>query len=248
MIRYLLICLITVLILILANGCFFGTFQTAETLGAGKVGSTAYIMIPTYAYSDSTMDDFVEAMSAGGFFQIGATDNFDVGLILSAAGIGAQGKLRLTPGVTSSRSGSSSRRSISRRGRRRSSSYNPFNAAGIFSINYDLWRGGLVPKGDLLASVRFSEYFSIYSGGQIFYAPKLTDTKLDREVNRQIYVGFNVRRSEKVTPQMQWIPTSLYIEFGYPLDLEKKTFMFGIGIGGANLPALFGSCLGAMGD
>lgn len=246
MIRYLRNYLILVFILALANGCFFGTFQTAETLGAGNVGSAAYIMIPTYAYSDSTMEDFVETMSPGGFFQIGATDNFDVGLMFSGAGIGAQGKLRLTPGFSSSRRRSSDRRYISRRGSRSRRSYNPFNVAGMFTVNYDLWHGGLIPRGDLIASIRFSEYFSIYGGGQIFYVPNLPDTMLSSKSNRQIFAGLNVRRSEKVTPQMEWIPTSLYVEFAYPLDLEKKTFMFGIGIGGANLAALFGSCLGTM--
>ena len=235
------------LLCILLDGCFFGTFQTAETLGAGNVGSTAYVMVPTYAFSDSTMEDIAENMSAGGFFQIGATDNFDIGLFLGTAGIGAQGKLRLTPGRrTSKRRKSSRSRSTGRRSKR--SSNNPFDAAAIFSINYNLWRGGLIPKGDLVGSIRFGEYFSIYGGGQIFYAPKITETELINYVNRQLFFGFNVRRGEKVNPAMDWIPSSLYIEFGYPFDLEERAFLFGLGIGGANLPVLFGSCLGAMGD
>ncbi|MCK4575866.1 hypothetical protein KAU34_05630, partial [candidate division WOR-3 bacterium] len=215
--------------------------------GAGNVGSTAYVMVPTYAFSDSTMEDIAENMSAGGFFQIGATDNFDIGLFLGTAGIGAQGKLRLTPGRrTSKRRKSSRSRSTGRRSKR--SSYNPFDAAAIFSVNYNLWRGGLIPKGDLVGSIRFGEYFSIYGGGQIFYAPKITETELINYVNRQLFFGFNVRRGEKVNPAMDWIPSSLYIEFGYPFDLEERAFLFGLGIGGANLPVLFGSCLGAMGD
>ncbi len=235
------------LLCILLDGCFFGTFQTAETLGAGNVGSTAYVMVPTYAFSDSTMEDIAENMSAGGFFQIGATDNFDIGLFLGTAGIGAQGKLRLTPGRrTSKRRKSGRSRSTGRRSKR--SSYNPFDAAAIFSVNYNLWRGGLIPKGDLVGSIRFGEYFSIYGGGQIFYAPKITETELINYVNRQLFFGFNVRRGEKVNPAMDWIPSSLYIEFGYPFDLEERAFLFGLGIGGANLPVLFGSCLGAMGD
>jgi len=239
------LCIGFIMLGVISNGCFFGTFQTAETLGAGNVGSAAYVMLPTYAYSDSTMDDILESLSAGGFFQIGATDNFDIGLCFSTAGIGAQGKLRFTPGTSkSSRSG---RTSSSRRGRR-NRSYNRFDAAGILSINYDIWRGGLIPKGDLLSSIRFGEYFSLYGGGQVFYAPKFTDTDLQRELNRQIYMGINVRRGEGTSPEMEWIPSSIFIELGYPLDLEEKAFMFGIGIGGANLPALFGSCLGAMGD
>lgn len=230
MAKYWYFTIILILFVIISNGCFFGTFQTAETLGAGNVGSTAYVTIPTYAYSDTTMEDILESISAGGFFQIGATDNFDVGLFFGTAGIGAQGKLRFTPG------GNTSMRT-----------YNPFDAAAIFSLNYDLWHGGLVPKGDLVGSFRFGEYFSLYGGGEIFYAPKLTDIDLTRYVNREIFLGFNVRRGEKTAPELDWIPNSLYIEFGYPLDLEKKTFMFGIGIGGANLPALIGSCLGAIG-
>ncbi len=231
----------------LPNGCFFGTFQTAETLGAGNVGSTAYVMIPTYAFSDTTMEDIAENMSAGGFFQIGATDNFDLGLFLGTAGIGAQGKLRLTPGSTLKRQKG---RTSSRSGRRRKkSSYNPFNVAAILSVTYNIWKGGLVPKGDLVASMRFGEFLSIYGGGQIFYAPKMYDTDVTQKyVNRQLFGGFNVQRSETVAQELSWIPTSLYIEFGYPLDLEKKAFMFGFGIGGANLAALFGTCLSGMMD
>lgn len=238
------LCAITVLCLI-SSGCFFGTFQTAETVGAGNVGSTAYVMVPTYAYSDTTMEAIVESMSAGGFFQIGATDNFDIGLFFGTAGIGAQGKLRFTPGGGSSRRSKSGRtRSLGRRSRKRS--YNPFDVAAIVSVNYDLWNGGLVPKGDLVGSLRMGEYFSLYGGGQMFYAPKITDPNLERHFNRQIFLGLNVRRGEHVNPQMDWIPNSLFIEFGYPLDLEQRTFMFGIGIGGANLPVVLGTCLGGL--
>ena len=235
---------------LLSSGCFFGTFQTAETVGAGNVNSAAYVMIPTYAYTDTTMEDFAENISAGGFFQMGATDHFDIGLLFGTAGIGAQGKLRLTRGSTSktkktvrkTRTRSSSRR-------RRKTSVTPFHAAAIVSATYNIWKGGLVPKGDLVASIRFGEYFSLYGGGQIFYAPKIYDTDVTAKyVNRQLFAGFNVRRSEDISKQLEWIPTSLYIEFGYPLDLEKKTAMFGVGIGGANLPVLLGSCLGAMGN
>lgn len=242
---YFLVCFL--LLCIFLHGCFFGTFQTAETLGAGNVGSVAYVMVPTYGFSDTTMEDIAENMSAGGFLQIGATDNVDIGLCFSTAGIGAQGKLRFTPGSrTSKRRKSGRTRSTGRRSRKRS--YNPFDIAAILSVNYNLWRGGLIPKGDLVGSIRFGEHFSLYGGGEIFYAPKITDKNLINYVNRQLFIGFNVRRSEKVNPEMDWIPSSIYIEFGYPFDLEKKTFMFGLGIGRANLPVLFGSCLGAMGD
>lgn len=230
-----------------SSGCFFGTFQTAETVGAGNVASTAYVMIPTYAYTDSTMEDFAENMSAGGFFQMGATDNFDVGLFFGTAGIGAQGKLRLTPGSStkSRRTGTSSRSRPSRRVRK--TTMNPFQVAAIASVTYNIWKGGLVPKGDLVASVRFGQYFSLYGGGQIFYAQKLYDNDVTAKyVNKQLFAGFNVQRSEDISRQLEWIPTSLYIEFGYPLDLEKRTAMFGIGIGGANLPVLLGSCLGGI--
>jgi|GEM_PF-2837216 len=236
-----------VLFVIVSSGCFFGTFQTGETLGAGNVGSTAYVTVPTYAYSDSTMEDILASMSAGGFFQIGATDNFDAGLFFGTAGIGAQAKLRFTPGgKTLKRKSSGRTHSGGRRSAKRS--YNPFDAAAIVSLNYDLWHGGLVPKADLVGSFRFGEYFSLYGGGEIFYAPKLTDIELNKFVNREIFMGFNVRRGDNISPGLDWIPNSLFIEFGYPLDVEKKTFMFGIGIGGANLPALIGSCLGAIGD
>ncbi len=236
-----------ILLGIISSGCFFGTFQTAETVGAGNVGSAVYVTVPTYAYSDSTMEDIIESMSAGGFFQIGATDNFDVGLFFGTAGIGAQGKFRFTPGGKTSKRKTSSRK-LSRGRRNVSRNYNPFDVAAIVSLNYDLWRGGFVPKGDLIGSFRFGEYFSLYGGGEIFYAPKLTDTELNKFANREIFVGFNVRRGEKVSPELDWIPNSLFVEFGYPLDVEKKTFMFGIGIGGANLPVLIGSCLGAIAD
>ena len=231
----------------ISSGCFFGAFQTAETLGAGNVGSAAYIMIPTYAYSDSTFQDIVDNMSVGGFFQIGATDNFDVGLSFGSAGIGASGKLRLTPSHHKSQRPRKTRSSSSRRHRKSHSYYNPFDIAVLGNVNYDLWHGGLVPKADLIGSIRMGEYFSLYGGGEIFYAPKITELKVTkRYVNKQIFLGLNVRRSEQTAPGLEWIPTSLYIEFGYPLDIEKKTFMFGIGIGGANLPALIGGCLSAM--
>jgi hypothetical protein len=239
------LCCLFVLCL-LSSGCFFGTFQTAETVGAGNVNSTAYVMIPTYAYTDTTMEDFAENMSGGGFFQIGATDNFDVGLFLGTAGIGAQGKLRFTPGSTSKskKTGRTKSRSSSRR---RKTTTNPFHAAGIVSVTYNIWKGGLVPKGDLVASIRFGEYFSLYGGGQVFYAPKMYDSDVtEKYVNRQLFGGFNIQRSEDISKELEWIPTSLFIEFGYPLDLEKKTAMFGIGIGGANLPILLGTCLSGM--
>lgn len=230
---------------LLAGGCFFGTFQTAETVGAGNVSSTAYVMIPTYAFTDTTMEDFAENLSGGGFFQIGATDNFDIGLFFGTAGIGAQGKLRLTPGSTGSTKKPRRTRSLPRR--RRKTTVTPFHAAAIVSATYNIWKGGLVPKGDLVASIRFSEFFSLYGGGQIFYAPKLYDTDVTaRYVNRQLFGGFAVQRSEDISKQLEWIPTALYIEFGYPLDLEKRTAMFGIGIGGANLPILLGTCLSGM--
>jgi hypothetical protein len=103
-----------------------------------------------------------------------------------------------------------------------------------------------VPKADLVGSVRFGQYFAMYGGGQIFYAPKLTDPNLTRHMNSQLFLGFNVRRGESTSPGLEWIPDALFIEFGYPLNLEQRTFMFGIGIGGANLPLVLGSCLGAV--
>lgn len=234
---------------LLSSGCFFGTFQTAETVGAGNVSSTAYAMIPTYAFTDTTMEEIAENISAGGFFQMGATDNFDIGLFFGTAGIGAQGKLRLTPGSTAKSKTIRKTRTRSSSRRRRKTSVMPFHAAAIVSATYNIWKGGLVPKGDLVASIRFSEFFSLYGGGQIFYAPKMYDTDVTAKyVNRQLFVGFNVERSEDISKQLEWIPTALFIEFGYPLDLEQRTAMFGIGIGGANLPILLGTCLSGMVD
>ncbi len=84
------------MVLLLFQGCFFGTFQTAQPIMQGEIDFGLYMNIPAYLSEHSKNQSIYEGYAIlpyGGIFGgIGATRNLSIGLSGSFLGVGPYAK------------------------------------------------------------------------------------------------------------------------------------------------------------
>jgi hypothetical protein len=214
---------------LLSTGCFFGTFQTAETLAPGEVDAGWYGNYPLYfrkADKDSSMSapDSIGAFvtpNIGGYLSYGTTGYLDMGLRGSIGeGIGPFLKMQLV---------------------------GEYGLVGPFPIDFAVLGGlgyhpvaqGITYRFDVLLSRRLSSFSSLYLGWtgvrtpdyrrlayRDFGFPKGSDIENFRFFNA-LYLGVDLSRKESPTNPLSGIPLGLTMEFSVPLT-DHPALFFGL--------------------
>ncbi len=137
---------------LLLNGCFLGTFRTAEPIGAGNIEKNFYFNFPLY-YSDDYKND---ARNAGSFYArpnfgailtFGASDYMDFALKYDFAyGIGTSMMFRFFH-------------------------REPLSVSLSGGFGYNFFAQGFTWNMDLLTSARLSPFASLYLGILINHLP-----------------------------------------------------------------------------
>ena len=193
----------------LLEGCFFGTFQTAESLKPGDVNAGWYANMPLY-FDNSVKEKSKEHNKGafiypniGGYLMYGASKSVDFGMRGSLGeGLGPFTKIQFL------------------------NEKNLFLSGAIIAgMAYHPVAQGISLRADLIFSKRLSLYSSLYWGWTIMRAPdyrmlaykdvKLNDIKEFREFNA-IFLGVDLKR-KKGSSYFNKIPFGLTMEFTVPL-------------------------------
>ncbi|MGB9824157.1 MAG: hypothetical protein ACPLN0_06910 [Candidatus Hydrothermia bacterium] len=196
------------------SGCFFGTFRSAEPIGAGNVEKNLYFNVPFY-YSRSykegarTSGTYYTGVGLGAMLNFGASDFMDFGAKLDLAeGLGPQWKFRFIH-------------------------YYPLSMAINTGFGYHFVAEGFCWNVDLLASSRISEYSSVYMGFLIHHLPDYTNvTSLSQYFNIKSFrnfagfaLGFSFSNFEKVKAVK-----SFDVEFVIPVH-KYPPLLWGLSVG-----------------
>jgi hypothetical protein len=217
------------LLVLLLTGCFFGTFQTAETLSPGEVDVGWYGNYPLYfkkADKDSSMRsaDSIGAFvtpNIGGYLMYGTSGYLDMGLRGSIGeGIGPFVKLQLL-------------------GAQSPLARFPVDIAVLAGMGYHPLAQGISYRFDALMSRRLSSFSSVYMGWtgvrtpdyrrlgyRSFGIPKAEDIQTFRFLNA-LFLGVDLSRKESPTNPLSGIPLGLTMEFAVPI-VPYPALFFGI--------------------
>jgi len=138
--------------IVLLNSCFFGTFRTAEPVGAGNVEKSVWFNVPLYYtrdYRENAKKEgtFYPKANLGAMLNFGAAENMDFGVQFDfSMGLGPQVKYRLLH-------------------------YEPVSVALGTGFAYNFFAEGFSWNVDLLLSGAISPYTVLYSGLLLHHAP-----------------------------------------------------------------------------
>ncbi len=203
-------------LILLLQGCFFGTFQTAESLKPGEVNAGWYGNLPLYfdsSVKEKSKNHDLGAFiypNVGGYLMYGASSSLDFGMRGSIGeGLGPFAKIRVLDEKKSF-----------------------ISAALIAGMAYHPVAEGISLRGDVVFSRNLSMYSSIYFGWTILRAPDyrmlvykdvdLGDIKTFKEFNA-IFVGVDLKRKRR-SAYFKKIPFGLTMEFTIPITRYPAIF------------------------
>ncbi len=213
----------------LQEGCFFGTFQTAHTMGPGQVDAGWYLTYPLYFNRQTRqhslrqgIGSFDSRPNVGGFIEYGASEYLDFGLWGSLGeGIGPFGKFQFL-GLGSPVAA-------------------PLDASVWFGFGYHPVVEGITGRVVLVAGKHLSPYSSVSFGWIGVNMPDYRKLDLPYDGNfwdhlrnlgpfrffQALFVGIDISRREDVPPAYQKLPFGMTMEFTLPLVPDPALF-FGI--------------------
>jgi hypothetical protein len=194
--------LLSLLPFLIFNGCFLGTFKSAEPIGAGNVEKSVYFNLPLYYSSDyrneaKASGTFYSRANLGGMVVFGASDNMDFGLRYDLAeGLGPQLKLRFLH-------------------------VSPISVAVAGGFGYNFFAQGFSWDAELLTSSKISQYSSLYLALLAHHAPdyrnlsKISDYFDVKRFNNFFAVAFGIsfRNFETIR-----FPSGMNMEVVVPFD------------------------------
>jgi len=208
------------------SGCFFGTFQSAKTLGKNQGRILTFVNLPNYIHSEDEEktyfeEDILEVTQFGMKGAIGITDKVD----LSAAIVipffcGAGVKYMFYEGKE-----------------------NLWASSVLIEANYlksiigEEKGSNVYPKLSLLIDKGITDNFTVYTGLSIFTFPRTkssdnwewnTETKTDGGICLGIKGSRDVKK-ETTRAAFRWA-RSILIEVGYPINTIHPVWFFGVGI------------------
>jgi len=81
------------------TGCFFGTFQTPEPAGSGKIDAQLFASFPGFINQDhgraAADEDVYRSWNLGGSIGFGVAKEADIGAMMNGMGVGPYAKIRL---------------------------------------------------------------------------------------------------------------------------------------------------------
>ncbi len=204
------------LISVLTEGCFFGTFRTADTLKPGQVDAGGYINFPVYfsrAEKSSSKEDSLGAYitpNIGGYLEYGASDGATFGIHASfGEGIGPYGRFRFMNGQVLG-----------------------FQGAMALGISFHPIAQGIGLRGDLIFSKHLSPYSSAYFGWtgaripdyrRLAYGLHIKDIE-DFKFFQALFVGVDLMRSGNQGPSTRFLPVGMMLELCIPLTKYPPLF------------------------
>jgi hypothetical protein len=203
----------------------WGITQDISTRGAGNVGYTGFLTLPLYLTSQARnhadsfgLDD--KFRTYGGYIQYGITDKVDVGLHGNSSvnsSIGVDFKYRAVPNLTS-----------------------------MVGFDYIMDEMMLAPFGILMTGSELGKNVSLYGGLKVFQWSnlKMQENPVIKanKTGAIIYSGIHIfQKGGWKDSRISSLPTGLYIELGYPINVDSKciTICFGLdGFLGLSFPRL----------
>jgi len=212
-----LVCVILFAVLPLLQGCFFGTFQSARTVGRGKTSGTIFLNLPTYVSEkdrkSAKRDNYSPPITAGALYQVGVSDNADFGVQVIQYGLGVNGKVKFALNGM------------------------PVDFAVAPSVTYLFGRAQLSPMVAGIVGKTWGD-LDIYAGLNGAYGPDWRERRkgvsfsdLPTRVTWALFAGTKVSVSGEAQLN-PWLPKSLVFELGVPLDIKYNLIYFGVGVGG----------------
>lgn len=203
--------------IIVSQGCFFGTFRTADTLRPGEVDAGGYINFPVYfskVEKDSSKAKGLGAFvtpNVGGYLEYGASNRATFGVHASLGeGIGPYGRFQFM------RNG-------------------PLNIQGAIAlgISFHPIAQGIGVRGDLIFSRHLSPYSSIYFGWTGLRSPdyrKIANKHVHVEDIQEfryfnaLFLGVDLMRTWSPNPRKKMLPLGLMMELSIPLTRYPPLF------------------------
>ncbi len=199
---------------ILLSGCFFGTFQTAETIPAGAVDAAWNVNVPLY-FDKQTRNSAKQHNEAyifpniGGYLAYGASNAAEFGIYGSLGeGIGPFGKIRMLSEYSA-----------------------PLSFAFLGGFAYHPVAQGISYKLELILSRRLSPFSQIYGGFHYGYqpdyrrdGPSITSVSTFKTFP-EMFIGVDLGRRKGVRRRLRRMPFSLTMELGLPLTPAPAMFM-----------------------
>uniref|UniRef100_A0A7C2P2U0 Outer membrane protein beta-barrel domain-containing protein n=1 Tax=candidate division WOR-3 bacterium TaxID=2052148 RepID=A0A7C2P2U0_UNCW3 len=188
--------------LLFLNGCFLGTFRSAEPIGAGNVEKSVYFNLPLYYSTDyrdnaKTSGSYYSRANLGAMVIFGASEYLDFGLRYDfAEGLGPQMKFRFLH-------------------------VPPFSLAFASGFGYNFFAQGFSWDVELLGSAMISHYSSLYLGFLAHHAPdyrnlaKISDYFDVKRFNNffGVAMGISFRNFEAIK-----FPSGMNMEIVVPID------------------------------
>ncbi|MBS4015154.1 MAG: hypothetical protein KGZ86_01775 [Candidatus Latescibacteria bacterium] len=208
---------VTFILCLLSFNLSYGLWSICQdnvTQGAGNVGYIGYLSLPLYltgaareeAVADGTHYKY---RTYGGYIQYGITDQIDVGLhgnYSDNSSIGLNVKYQAVDNLTA-----------------------------LVGFDYILDQMMLAPFGTLIGGVEIGKNFSVYGGGKLFNWPNMLG-RIDtlKEFGTVIFTGLHIYRKEGWKDQRaaSFLPMGLYVELGYPVNIDSKAITITLGLDG----------------
>jgi len=206
-------------ILIMVQGCYYGSMTGARTLGRNHMTVTGSVGLPAYLSADdrreageSSIDDV--PVSPAVTFLSGATERIDVGAYGRAWGIGPLVRVGLLDPVKP------------------------------YAISVNAGAGYIIPakllgtRFGIAAGYSFGESLEAYGGWEGGYGPDVINIPEDSdghddwdEVENKFHHFFNAGLQYMLPPSEQdWMPESFGFEFSVPMDLTRDLVVFGLAV------------------
>ena len=199
-------------------GCFFGTFQTPEPVGPGKVDGQMFVAFPGMITPDAgraaTNDNVYRGMNLGGSVGFGVASSADVGVMMNGMGLGPYLKFRPY-------------RSSRRKTRVTSFAIQPY-------LLYDVMMGtGLLTPGvNLIVGHRPSKTWMWYLAWQGIYAPAWGD-QIDQKLWGHLdgmpdglYQHFTFGLDFKYKGSGEYIGLEGKTDYGFRLEMGGSFFKY----------------------
>ncbi len=194
----------------------WGITQDISTRGAGNVGYTGFLTLPLYLTSEAR-NDAIQTNSDekfrtyGGYIQYGITDKIDIGLHGNSSvnsSIGLNLKYHAVKNLTT-----------------------------LVGFDYIMDQMMLAPFGVLMGGEELGKNISLYGGLKVFQWSNLRMQERplieENKTGAVIFTGIHIfQKSGWKDSRLSSLPTGLYVELGYPMNIDSKCITICLGLDG----------------
>lgn len=212
------------LLVILLSSCYYGTMQTARTLGKNHITITGGVNLPAYFSAESkreaeeNREDYLQAYPSISL-ATGATERIDLGVSSFGYGVGPFIKYNIMPPGNSTA------------------------VSALLNMNYVIPMQVMLPRVSLCAGHNFDRDLEIFLGCDAGYGPDLANIpetsdgghdwdSVENSFFTCIRTGcsYELRAPGSSNENNTYIPESIMFQFSVPLDLSRSMILAGISV------------------